>query len=120
MSKLNAFVWWRLLHPFPHWGKGCCLATADYRRLLPFGQERPAVCVLELSYRCVLELSYCGASSPVKKGKATMFSYGCIGATGYAGYVGTALLLCLLELTGPLLLQRLFPRQGERDCLSHG
>ena len=39
------------------------LATADYWHLPPFGQERPVITALR--YVC-LELSYCGAFSPVK------------------------------------------------------
>ena len=68
MSKLNAFVWWLLQHLSHCWGEGSCLATVDYWHFTLFEQERPAMLFvfgIELSL-CVLELSYCGASSPVR------------------------------------------------------
>ena len=60
---VKRIVWWLLLQPFPRWGKRLLLATADYRRLPPFGQERPAVW-FELSYCGVcFRLCYCSACS---------------------------------------------------------
>ena len=112
VSKLNAFVWWLLLHPFPRWGKGCCLATADYRHLPPFGQERPAVCVWSWAI-AVFDLSYCSASSPgrVKGAVLATAEHRRLPPVGLErpatlGMFWIELLRCVFQA---VLLQRLFP-----------
>ena len=83
--------------------KGAVLATAEHQRLPLVGLERPGTLgMFELSYCGVcFRLCYCGTCFPLRA-KASIV------ATGYT--------VChLIEL-----LQRLFPRQGKHDCLSHG